>query len=131
MDTFPEVTALPLAGVKVNVPVPTVPVKVIPKLDKLATPLLKSPALDNLFVPDNPVILPVKLVDTEILFPEASKPVTTLPYASKAVKVLLPVKATPLAWEPTRLTANLEKLAGLTVIGKLPPTLELIEPSDT
>ncbi|CAM3490779.1 hypothetical protein AQEC111735_11960 [Aquirufa ecclesiirivi] len=97
MDTFPDVTAVPLAGVKVNVPVPTVPVNFIPKLDKFATPLLKSPALFNIFVPDNPVILPVKVVLTVMLFPEALNPVTVLPYASKAVKVLLPVKATPLA----------------------------------
>ncbi|CAM3492040.1 hypothetical protein AQEC111735_12090 [Aquirufa ecclesiirivi] len=38
------VTAVPEAGVKVNVPDPEVPVNVKPKLVKLATPLLKSPA---------------------------------------------------------------------------------------
>ncbi|CAM3915711.1 hypothetical protein AQAU111925_13295 [Aquirufa aurantiipilula] len=79
IDTLPEVTAVPLVGVKVNVPVPTVPVNFIPRLDKLAIPLLKSPALDNLSVPDNPEMLPVKLVVTVILFPEASNPVTVLP----------------------------------------------------
>ncbi|CAM3914740.1 hypothetical protein AQAU111925_13270 [Aquirufa aurantiipilula] len=40
--TFPLVTAVPVAGLKVNVPVPDVPVK--SNLDvKLATPFTKSP----------------------------------------------------------------------------------------
>ncbi|CAM3491562.1 hypothetical protein AQEC111735_12030 [Aquirufa ecclesiirivi] len=76
--TVPLVTAVPLCGVKVKVPVPTVPVK-INWLVKFATPAVKSPALLNLFVPDNPVIAPVKLVVTVTLFALASKLATVLP----------------------------------------------------
>ncbi|CAM3915617.1 hypothetical protein AQAU111925_13285 [Aquirufa aurantiipilula] len=68
----------PVVEVKVNVPVPDVPVKVS-LLDKSLIPLTKSPALDNLLVPDKPVILPVKLVVTVTLFALASKLVTVLP----------------------------------------------------
>lgn len=75
----PEVTGAPVAGLKVNVPDPDVPVKVNPKLLKFATPLTKSPAPFNLFVPDKPVILPVKLVVTVTLLLDALKPVTVLP----------------------------------------------------
>ncbi|CAM3912923.1 hypothetical protein AQAU111925_13150 [Aquirufa aurantiipilula] len=77
--TFELVTAVPVAGVNVKVPVPVFPVNVRPKLVKLATPPLKSAPLDSLFVPDKPVILPVKLVLTVILFPEALKLVIVLP----------------------------------------------------
>ena len=77
---LPLVTAVPVAGVNVKVPEPTVPVYFKPKLVKFATPLLKSTALLNLFVPDNPVMLPVKpVVVTVMLFALASKPVTVLP----------------------------------------------------
>ena len=73
------VAAVPLAGVKVKVPEPDVPVNFKPKLVKFATPLTKSPALVNLFVPDNPLIAPVKLVVTVTLFALASKLLTVLP----------------------------------------------------
>ena len=79
ISILPLVTAVPVAGVNVNVPEPTVPVNFKPKLVKFATPFTKSLALVNLFVPDKPVILPVKLVVTVTLLPDASKPVTTLP----------------------------------------------------
>lgn len=75
--TFPLVTAVPLAGVNVKVPVPAVPVYI--KLLTLATPLLKSPAPLNLVVPDKPEMVPLKLVVTVILLALASKPVTVLP----------------------------------------------------
>ena len=75
--TFPLVTAVPVAGVNVNVPPPMVPEYFNPRLVKLATPLTKSPALVNLFVPDNPEIDPVKVVVTVTLFALASKLVTT------------------------------------------------------
>ncbi|CAM4374497.1 hypothetical protein AQBE111736_13820 [Aquirufa beregesia] len=65
--TLALVVAVPVAGVKVNVPVPDVPVKVNPKLVKLATPPTKSLLLLSLLVPDNPEILPVKLVLTVTL----------------------------------------------------------------
>ncbi|CAM3493149.1 hypothetical protein AQEC111735_12135 [Aquirufa ecclesiirivi] len=73
------VAAVPEAGVKVNVPAPVVPVNFKPKLVKLATPLVKSPALFNIFVPDKPVIAPVNAVVTVMLFPAALNPVTVLP----------------------------------------------------
>ncbi|CAM4371977.1 hypothetical protein AQBE111736_13745 [Aquirufa beregesia] len=79
MLTLELLTANPVAGLKVKVPVPAVPVKVKPKLVKFATPLTKSPAPFNLFVPDNPVTLPVKLEVTVMLFVAALKPVTVLP----------------------------------------------------
>ncbi|CAM3914582.1 hypothetical protein AQAU111925_13255 [Aquirufa aurantiipilula] len=69
--TLALVAAVPVAGVKVNVPVPEVPVKVNPKLLKLATPLTKSLLFVNLSVPDNPVIPPVKVVLTVTLFVDA------------------------------------------------------------
>jgi hypothetical protein len=74
-----ELTGAPVAGLNVKLPEPEVPVNIKPKLVKFATPLLKSPAPFNLFVPDKPVMLPVKLLLTVTLFVEALKPVTTLP----------------------------------------------------
>ncbi|CAM4375095.1 hypothetical protein AQBE111736_13855 [Aquirufa beregesia] len=71
--------AEPVAGVKVNVPEPIVPEYFNPRLDKLATPFTKSPALLNLLVPDNPEIAPVNVVVTVTLFAEASKLVIVLP----------------------------------------------------
>ncbi|CAM3914104.1 hypothetical protein AQAU111925_13245 [Aquirufa aurantiipilula] len=69
--------APPVAEAKVNVPVPDVPVK-ISLLVKLATPLTKSPAPDNLLVPVKPEIAPVKLVVTVTLLALASNVVTVL-----------------------------------------------------
>ena len=77
--TLALVTAVPVAGLKVNVPVPEFPVNVNPRLVKFATPLTKSLALVNLFVPDNPVMLPLKLLLTVMLFALASKLVTVFP----------------------------------------------------
>ncbi|CAM3491324.1 hypothetical protein AQEC111735_11995 [Aquirufa ecclesiirivi] len=76
--TLLEVTAVPVTGLKVNVPVPAFPVKINAEV-KLATPLTKSPDEVNLLVPDNPVIAPVKLVVTVMLFAEALNVVTVLP----------------------------------------------------
>ncbi|CAM3914520.1 hypothetical protein AQAU111925_13250 [Aquirufa aurantiipilula] len=76
--TLLDVTAVPVTGLKVNVPVPLVPVKVNADV-KLATPFTKSPEDVNLLVPDNPEILPVKLVVTVILLDEALNVVTVLP----------------------------------------------------
>ena len=76
--TLPLVTAVPVDGVKVNVPVPIVPVK-INLLVKLATPLTKSPAAFNTAPPFKPVIVPVKVLLTVILLVEAVKLVTVLP----------------------------------------------------
>ncbi|CAM3922625.1 hypothetical protein AQAU111925_13470 [Aquirufa aurantiipilula] len=75
------VTAVPDAGVKVKVPAPEVPVNFKPKLVKFATPLEKlANWLITLFTPlPNPLIVPVKLVVTVMLLPEASNPVTVLP----------------------------------------------------
>ncbi|CAM3913917.1 hypothetical protein AQAU111925_13225 [Aquirufa aurantiipilula] len=115
--TLELVTAVPVAGLNVNVPEPEVPVNVKPRLVKFAIPLLKSAALFNLFVPDKPVMLPVKLVVTVTLLPEALKLVTVLPYASCAVKVFVPVKAVPFTCGLAKLTANLLKLAANTVTG--------------
>ncbi|CAM3490804.1 hypothetical protein AQEC111735_11965 [Aquirufa ecclesiirivi] len=75
-ELVPE--APPVAEAKVNVPVPAVPVK-INLVVKLLTPFTKSKALFNLLVPDNPVIVPVKLVVTVTLLALASKLVTVLP----------------------------------------------------
>ncbi|CAM4372059.1 hypothetical protein AQBE111736_13755 [Aquirufa beregesia] len=71
------VTAVPLAGVKVNVPVPVVPEYVNPV--NVETPATKSAALVNLLVPDNPETVPAKLVLTVILLVAALNPVTVLP----------------------------------------------------
>ena len=76
--TLPDVEAVPVAGVKVKVPVPDVPVNVMAEV-KLAIPLTKSPAAFNTFVPDKPVIAPVNVVVTVTLFALASKLVTVLP----------------------------------------------------
>ncbi|CAM4371759.1 hypothetical protein AQBE111736_13740 [Aquirufa beregesia] len=76
---LPLVIAMPVAGVNVKVPEPTAPVYFKPKLVKLATPLLKSPALLSLVVPDNPEIAPLKLVLTVMLLLLASKLVTVFP----------------------------------------------------
>ncbi len=65
----------PVAAAKVNVPVPAVPVKINLEV-RLATPLTKSKALVNLFVPDNPLTAPVQLLVTVILLALASKVVT-------------------------------------------------------
>ena len=75
------VAAVPLAGVNVNVPDPDVPVNFKPKLVKFATPLLKSPAWFNtLLTPlPKPLIVPVNVLLTGTLFPEALKLVTVLP----------------------------------------------------
>ncbi|CAM4374094.1 hypothetical protein AQBE111736_13810 [Aquirufa beregesia] len=78
IETLVDVAAVPVAGVKVNVPVPAFPVKIKAEV-KLATPFTKSPALFNLLVPDNPEITPVKPVLTVILFDEALNVVTVLP----------------------------------------------------
>ncbi|CAM3913770.1 hypothetical protein AQAU111925_13215 [Aquirufa aurantiipilula] len=112
--TLELVTAVPVAGLNVNVPEPEVPVNVKPRLVKFAIPLLKSAALFNLFVPDKPVMLPVKLVVTVTLLPEVLKLVTVLPYASCAVKVFVPVKAVPFTCGLAKLTANLLKLVAVT-----------------
>ncbi|CAM3922518.1 hypothetical protein AQAU111925_13460 [Aquirufa aurantiipilula] len=81
MVTLPLVTAVPVAGVKVKVPAPDVPVNFNPKLVKFATPLVKfANWLITLFTPlPNPLTVPVKLVVTVMLLPEASKLVTVLP----------------------------------------------------
>ncbi|CAM3490725.1 hypothetical protein AQEC111735_11955 [Aquirufa ecclesiirivi] len=71
--------AVPVAGVKVNVPAPNVPEYFNPRLDKLATPFTKSLPLVNLLAPDKPEIVPVNAVVTVTLFEEASKVVTVLP----------------------------------------------------
>ncbi|CAM4374620.1 hypothetical protein AQBE111736_13830 [Aquirufa beregesia] len=76
--TLPLVTAVPVAGVKVNVPVPIVPVKINLEV-KLATPLTKSPEAFNTAPPLNPVMLPVKVLVTVMLFEEAVKAVTIFP----------------------------------------------------
>ncbi|CAM4371129.1 hypothetical protein AQBE111736_13715 [Aquirufa beregesia] len=78
MVTLPLVTGVPEAGVKVNVPVPIVPVKVNLLL-KLATPVLKSAALFNTLDPFNPDIVPVNEEVTVITLAEALKVVATLP----------------------------------------------------
>ncbi|CAM3927736.1 hypothetical protein AQAU111925_13555 [Aquirufa aurantiipilula] len=70
--------APPVVAVAVNVPLPVLPVK-IRLLATSATPLTKSPAPLNLFVPDKPEILPVKLDVIVTLFVAALKPVTVLP----------------------------------------------------
>ena len=77
--TFPLVTAVPVAGAKVNVPVAAVPIKVSPRLVRLATPELKSPALFNVLVPESPKMVPLKEVLTVILLAEALKLLTVLP----------------------------------------------------
>ncbi|CAM4380841.1 hypothetical protein AQBE111736_14025 [Aquirufa beregesia] len=92
--TLPLVTAVPVTGVKVKVPVPEVPVKII-TLVKLATPLTNRPKELITFPPTKPEMLPVKVDVTVILFVAALKFVTALPYASWAVKVFVPVKAVP------------------------------------
>ncbi|CAM3491885.1 hypothetical protein AQEC111735_12085 [Aquirufa ecclesiirivi] len=123
------VTAVPETGVKVNVPAAEVPVKVKPRLVKFATPLVKSAALFNILVPDKPVIAPVKLVVTVILFPEALKLVTVFPYASSAVKVFVPVKAEPFICGLVKLTANLVNVDSETVTDKRSPPTAKIVPS--
>ncbi|CAM3491676.1 hypothetical protein AQEC111735_12055 [Aquirufa ecclesiirivi] len=80
MVTFELVTAVPDAGVNVNVPVPAFPVKIKPEMDD--TPLVKSLTLFNLLVPVKPVIVPVKVVVTVMLLVAALKPVATLPQKS-------------------------------------------------
>ena len=81
MVTDELVAAVPVAGVKVNVPAPDVPVNFKPKLVKFATPLTKSPAWFNtLLTPlPKPLTVPVKLVVTVTLFVLAAKVVTVLP----------------------------------------------------
>ncbi|CAM3491736.1 hypothetical protein AQEC111735_12065 [Aquirufa ecclesiirivi] len=78
MLTLPEVTGVPEAGVKVNVPVPAVPVKVN-LLVKLAIPELKSATLLIKFEPFNPETVPVNEDVTVIALVEALKVVATLP----------------------------------------------------
>ncbi|CAM3913566.1 hypothetical protein AQAU111925_13190 [Aquirufa aurantiipilula] len=78
--TLELVTAVPEAGVKVNVPVPAFPVKVKPETEE--TPLVKSLTLFNLFVPVKPVMVPVNVVLTVILLVAALNPVATLPHES-------------------------------------------------
>ncbi|CAM4371073.1 hypothetical protein AQBE111736_13705 [Aquirufa beregesia] len=78
--TFELVTAVPDAGVNVNVPVPVFPVKVKPAMDE--TPLVKSLTLFNLLVPVKPLIVPVNVDVTVMLFVAALKPVATLPQKS-------------------------------------------------
>ncbi|CAM3492593.1 hypothetical protein AQEC111735_12110 [Aquirufa ecclesiirivi] len=95
----------------------------------MATPLTKSPALFKTFPPDNPEITPVKLVVAVMLSVEALKLVTVFPYASCAVMVFVPVKATPLVCGEVNETANLSNVLGLTVTFKVPPVFELIVPS--
>ncbi|CAM4376391.1 hypothetical protein AQBE111736_13890 [Aquirufa beregesia] len=75
------VAAVPVAGVKVKVPAPEVPVNFNPRLVKLATPLLKSPAWFNtLFTPEpNPLMVPVNVLVTVTLLVLAAKEVTVLP----------------------------------------------------
>ncbi|CAM4376421.1 hypothetical protein AQBE111736_13895 [Aquirufa beregesia] len=77
--TLELVAAVPVAGLKVNVPEPEVPVNFKPKLVKLATPLVKSDPLFSTLVPDNPEIAPVKVVVTVTLFTAALKLVTVFP----------------------------------------------------
>ncbi|CAM3491835.1 hypothetical protein AQEC111735_12080 [Aquirufa ecclesiirivi] len=81
MVTLPLVPEAPLAVAKLNVPVPTVPVNFKPKLVKLATPLLKSPAWFNkLFSPEpNPLMVPVKVLVTVTGSVLAANVVTVLP----------------------------------------------------
>ncbi|CAM4381665.1 hypothetical protein AQBE111736_14040 [Aquirufa beregesia] len=78
MVTRLDPVAPPVVAVAVNVPFPVLPVK-IRVLATLATPLTKSPAPLSLFVPDKPVMLPVKLDVTVTLFVAALKPVTVFP----------------------------------------------------
>ncbi|CAM3490912.1 hypothetical protein AQEC111735_11975 [Aquirufa ecclesiirivi] len=78
ITTLPLVTAVPEAGVKVNVPVPMVPVKINLAV-KLATPLTKSLCEFKIAPPFKPVMVPVKVLVTVILFVEAVKLVTVLP----------------------------------------------------
>ncbi|CAM3491802.1 hypothetical protein AQEC111735_12075 [Aquirufa ecclesiirivi] len=113
-------------GVKVNVPDPTVPENT--KLEvKLATPEVKSPALFKIFVPDKPVIAPVKEVVTVTGFVEALNK-EVLPYASCAVKVLVPVKATPLFCGLVKLTTSLLKVAAETTTLKRSAPVVVIPP---
>ncbi|CAM3851151.1 hypothetical protein AQAU111925_09295 [Aquirufa aurantiipilula] len=71
----------PVVEVKVKVPVPVTPVYLMPKLVKLATPLVKSPAWFNTLVePEpNPVTTPPKLFVTVTELALASKLETVLP----------------------------------------------------
>ncbi|CAM3851319.1 hypothetical protein AQAU111925_09300 [Aquirufa aurantiipilula] len=78
MVTLELVTAVPVAGVKVNVPEPDVPVKII-TLDKLATPSTKLPRELMTFPPENPDTAPVNEEVTVTLFETALKLVTALP----------------------------------------------------
>ena len=94
--TLPLVPVLlPVAEVAVNVPDPVVPVYFIPKVVIFATPELKSPAPVSLFPPVNPDIVPESVVLIVTLFAEASKVVIVLLPISCAVRLFVPVKATP------------------------------------
>jgi hypothetical protein len=127
------VAAVPDAGVNVKVPDPMVPVNFKPKLVKFATPLEKlANWLITLFTPlPNPLTVPIKLVVTVMLLPEASNPVTVFPYASCAVKVFVPVKAVPFVCGLVKLTANLVIVDALTATVKRSAPAAEILPSVT
>ena len=99
--TLFEVPVLPEAEVPLKVPVLALPVYVMPRVVKLACPPEKSPEVLSTFpAPWRPETVPVSgetaVIDT--LLDAALKPVIVLLPTSWAVRVLVPVKATPLVW---------------------------------
>ena len=80
-------------------------------------------------MPDNPVMLPVKLELTVITLEAALNVVTMLPYASLAVKVFVPVQAIAFDCDAAKLTVSWLNVPVLTVTAKRSEPLEAVIPA--